>query len=67
MSAGISDDRPLLTLPLAAARLGINVETLRKGIAAGDVPAVRIGSREYVPTRVLYDLIAGRLPRTEAS
>jgi hypothetical protein len=64
---GNLDDRPLLTLPAAAVRLGLNVETLRKAIAAGDVPAVRIGSREYVPAGVLADLLAGRLPRTEAS
>jgi excisionase family DNA binding protein len=36
--------RPLLTIAEGAARLAIDQKTLRRKIAAGDLPALRIGS-----------------------
>jgi excisionase family DNA binding protein len=34
---------PLIDIPTAAVRLGVGISTLRRKIAAGDVPAYRMG------------------------
>jgi excisionase family DNA binding protein len=38
-------DTQLVSLPWAAARLGKSVDTIRRKIAAGELPAVRVGAR----------------------
>ena len=40
--------RPLLSIPKAAAMIGVSLDTLRREIAAGDVPTVRVGQRDLL-------------------
>ncbi|WP_101469313.1 helix-turn-helix domain-containing protein [Nocardia fluminea] len=45
MSSPDTPDTPRLSLVQAAARYGVSVDTLRRHIRAGRLPAVRIGPR----------------------
>lgn len=52
------EERLLYNLPTAAERLGgISVVTLRRYIAAGAIPVVRIGRRVFVRPEALEKLI----------
>jgi excisionase family DNA binding protein len=52
-----------LTTPEAARELKVSVNTLLKWVKQGRVPAVRIGGRKYLFSRIeLEKLIAGRKP-----
>lgn len=48
MSAPLTPVEPLLTITEAARQAGLPHWTLRRAVAAGDVPAVRIGRRRRV-------------------
>ena len=39
---------PLLTMPEAAKALGLNLKTVEKAVKNGDLPAVRLGARNWV-------------------
>jgi hypothetical protein len=39
---------PLLSIPRAAAMVGVSLDVLRREIASGDVPTVRVGQRDLV-------------------
>jgi excisionase family DNA binding protein len=40
--------RPLISIPKAAAALGVSLDTMRREIAAGGVPIVRVGQRDLL-------------------
>lgn len=40
----IEQQRPLLTIPETAARLNLSEHTVRRRIASGELPAVRLGA-----------------------
>ncbi|MEX0666466.1 MAG: helix-turn-helix domain-containing protein [Acidimicrobiia bacterium] len=50
-----AEDRPTLTVPEAAAALGVSAASLYRALAAGDapVPHLRVGSRILICTRDL--------------
>jgi excisionase family DNA binding protein len=52
--------RPLLSIPKAAALVGVGLDTLRREIAAGDVPTVRIGQRSMLDPDDLEAWLATR-------
>jgi excisionase family DNA binding protein len=43
----------------AAARLGVSARTVRRKVAAGQLPAVRVGRRVVVPVAALEDMAKG--------
>ena len=51
-----SQRREWMSIAEAARELGLSQMTLYRVIAAGEFPAVRIGRRLFVPTRVLDQL-----------
>ena len=51
----------LLKVEQASALLGISRSAAYRAVAAGDLPSVRFGSRLYVPTALLLELL-GLLP-----
>jgi excisionase family DNA binding protein len=53
MSATASP-RPLITVAQVAALLGVNEKTVRRKIAAGEIPAVQLGGRR-APLRIPVD------------
>jgi excisionase family DNA binding protein len=54
-------ERRWLSVAELARELGLSQMTLYRVIAAGEVPAVRIGRRLVVPARVLDDMAAAAL------
>ena len=54
-------DRKWLSIAELAAELGMSQMTLYRVIAAGEFPAVRIGRRLVVPSRVLDEMTAAAL------
>jgi hypothetical protein len=40
--------RPLLSIPKAAAVVGVSLDSMRREIAAGDVQTVRVGQRDLL-------------------
>jgi predicted site-specific integrase-resolvase len=50
----------LLSVPRAAAILGISQASAYRYAAAGDLPTRRLGGRVYVVTARLMDIIEGR-------
>lgn len=63
MSTPASEERQVLTIAEAAARLGIHRQTLRAAIERGDVRASRIGRRWLVPVAAIDELLEGRRAR----
>lgn len=55
-----SDERLVLTIAEAAARLGIHRQTLRAAIERGDLRAVRVGRRWLIPVAAIDELLGGR-------
>jgi excisionase family DNA binding protein len=54
-----SNSEPLfLSLPPAAAAIGVEVRTVRKAIDAGQLPARRIGKRLLISRRTIEKLAA---------
>lgn len=51
-------ERDLMTLEEAAARVGVDVPVIRRRIATGDIPAVRIGRTLRVERTALERTIA---------
>jgi excisionase family DNA binding protein len=51
----------LLKIEQASALMGISRSTAYRAVAAGDLPSVRFGSRPYVPTARLLELL-GLIP-----
>jgi excisionase family DNA binding protein len=51
----------LLTIPRAAAQLGISRWTLRRAVEAHEVPALRRGVRWYVDVDQIAETMRGRL------
>lgn len=51
----------LLSIPMAAERLGISAETLRRKIAAGEIPTRRHGKRIAVRQDDVEDLLIQRM------
>ena len=43
--ATLTQPRPLLTIPDAAFRLALSEKTIRRRVASGELPAVRLGAR----------------------
>ena len=62
MDGNMSDDE-LLTVNEVAELLKLNQQTVRNWIAAGDLPAVRIGRRVRVRASTIEDLVGRRLTR----
>ena len=53
--------QPLLySIARSARTLGVSEDTVRRMIARGELPAVRIGSRVLVPARALTDVASAR-------
>lgn len=48
---------PILTVPAAAARLGISPWSYYRGIQRGDLPHIRVGSRLLVPEVALDEFL----------
>lgn len=55
-----SEERLVLTLAEAAARLGLHRQSLRAAIDRGDLRAVRVGRKWLVPVDAIDELLAGR-------
>ena len=51
------DERPTLTVDMAASVLGISRNSAYEGVRSGQIPSVRIGRRILVPTARLIDLL----------
>ncbi len=49
----------LLSIPRAAARLGVDGDTLKKAIGAGQVPVVRLGERMWIPSLAVDKMLLG--------
>jgi len=49
---------PTVTVPVAAKLLGVSRPTAYEAVAAGTIPAVRIGRRLVVPVAALRRLLA---------
>jgi excisionase family DNA binding protein len=47
--------RVFATVPEAAAILRYDVRTVRRGIAAGDIPAIRVGATNRIPVSWLRE------------
>lgn len=45
----------------AARALGVSVKTVRRRIAAGDIPSSRVGRRVLIPREAIEDLVKGRV------
>lgn len=57
------DDVDYLTAEQAADKLQLHPRTVRRMLAAGELPGVRIGARQWrVSSGVLRDFVEGRLP-----
>ncbi len=56
-SAFPSDERLVLSIDEAAARLGLHRQTVRAAIDRGDLRAVRVGRRWLVPIDAVVDLL----------
>lgn len=52
--------RPAVSLTVAAEYLGINYQTVRARVEAGELPAVRDGKVYRIPTKALAAYIARR-------
>ncbi len=50
-------DRALVSVPMAAALLGLNVSTVRNAIRRGEVPAVTINGRQWVARAVVTSIL----------
>ena len=59
MSTPASEQRQVLTIAEAAARLGIHRQTLRAAIERGDLRAVRVGRRWLIPLAAIDELLEG--------
>ena len=53
MSTATTTQTPLLTIPQVARRLGLHRDTVYRKVAAGEIPALRLG--ENGPLRVPAD------------
>lgn len=51
----------LVPLPVAARRIGRHEVTVRRDVAAGTIPAIKLGSRWYVNSDVLDRIVSGDL------
>ena len=49
-----------LTVPEAAARLGIGRNAAYQGVRRGEIPSIRVGGRILVPKRAFDELLSGR-------
>lgn len=49
----------------AAKRLNLHVETIRRMVRRGELPAVKVGTRVRVPVSVIDALLNGEQPRNE--
>ena len=47
--------RVTITIPEAAKLIGVHEQTLRRYIARGIIPSVRLGSRVLIPTKALRE------------
>jgi excisionase family DNA binding protein len=66
MSADSKEQPGLIDIPTAAIRLGIGVSTLRRKIAAGTIPAYRLGgsgTQIRLDPAELQGWLDGRRPR----
>jgi excisionase family DNA binding protein len=61
-----SDERLLLRIPEAAARLGLGRSTIYELIQAGDLPAVKIGRAVRVPASRLAAWVERQTAEAEA-
>lgn len=52
-------EQDLITTERLAALLGVHVNTARTLCRTGELPAVKIGARYYVPRARLADFVAG--------
>lgn len=58
----VDDTAPtLIPLPDAARSLGRHEVTLRRDAVAGTIPAIKVGSRWYVNSKVLGAILSGDL------
>jgi excisionase family DNA binding protein len=55
-----NDERLVLSLAEAAARLGLHRQSLRAAIDRGDLRAVRVGRKWLVPVDAIDELLTGR-------
>lgn len=62
----MNPDRLTLTVPEAAARLGISVRTVYEWAAAGRLPSVHVGHRVLVPVAALETWVADHTRGGEA-
>ena len=54
----VSDGQRLLSVNAAAQRLGVSQSTLRRRVASGELPSVRIGHSPCAPVRIVaQDLV----------
>jgi excisionase family DNA binding protein len=51
------DDRAFFSIPEAARLLGADDRTVRKAVAAGSIPATRLGCKWFVPTSWLREQV----------
>ena len=54
-----NEERLTLTVEEAAKVLGIGRNTAYEGVAAGEIPSIRIGARLLVPAKALYRMLEG--------
>jgi len=63
MPGNVSEqERLVLTIDEAAARLGLHRQSVRSAIDRGELHAVRIGRKWLVPTSALTALLHGHVP-----
>ena len=57
-------ERALVSVPTAAALLGLNTQTVRNAIRRGEVPSVQINGREWVARAVVDRILAAATAQT---
>jgi excisionase family DNA binding protein len=55
-TAAATSDREMLTVKEAAGALRVNVKTIHKLLASGDLPHLRFGRVIRIPARVLFSV-----------
>lgn len=64
---GELDGRVFAGVPEVASIIGTDERTIRRAIAAGEIPAVKVGARNMIPTEWLRQQAACALPSSAAT
>ena len=61
ITSSVQGDSPAAVDAAQAARLmGVSVKTVRRALAAGDIPSTRLGRRVLIPREAIDEVVRGR-------